>query len=87
MQAGAPVPAFLRFPDGWRITAFAIAMLVVIPLAVVLSSLLHPEEEIWRHLLDYVLPDLLSNTFKLVLGVSLGRDAAGRQSGLADSSV
>ncbi|MDP2829291.1 MAG: iron ABC transporter permease [Sulfuricellaceae bacterium] len=58
--------------DGWRITAFGIALLVVIPLVVVLSSLLHPEEELWRHLLEYVLPDLLSNTFKLALGVSLG---------------
>lgn len=72
MTAGVSAPAFLRFLDGWRITAFGIALLVVIPLVVVLSSLLHPEEELWRHLLEYVLPDLLSNTFKLALGVSLG---------------
>jgi iron(III) transport system permease protein len=72
MKAGVSAPAFLRFLDGWRITAFGIALLVVIPLVVVLSSLLHPEEELWRHLLKFVLPDLLSNTFKLALGVSLG---------------
>jgi len=72
----APQGAFAlfraRFPDGWRLSAFLIALLIVVPLAVVLSSLLSPEREIWQHLLDHVLPGLLANTFKLVLGVGAG---------------
>ncbi len=39
---------------------------------VVFSSLLTPESEIWRHLLKFVLPDLIVNTFWLVLGVAIG---------------
>ncbi len=61
-----------RFPDGWRVSTFLIALLIVIPLAVVLSSLFSPEREIWQHLLDNVLPGLLANTFKLVVGVGAG---------------
>lgn len=75
-SAEAPRGAFAllraRFPDGWRLSAFLIALLIVIPLAVVLSSLLSPEREIWQHLLDNVLPGLLANTFMLVLGVGAG---------------
>ena len=60
------------FLDGWRLAAFAIALLVVVPLTVVLASLLSPEREIWRHLAEHVLPGLLANTFKMVLGVAAG---------------
>ncbi|OGS99724.1 MAG: ABC transporter permease [Gallionellales bacterium RIFCSPLOWO2_12_FULL_59_22] len=65
--------AFARFrPDGWRLIAFGVAVLVVVPLLVVFSSLLSPEEEIWAHLAEHVLPGLLLNTFWLVLGVAAG---------------
>jgi iron(III) transport system permease protein len=76
ISAEAPRGAFAlfraRFPDGWRLSAFLIALLIVVPLAVVLSSLFSPQREIWQHLLDHVLPGLLANTFKLVLGVGAG---------------
>ena len=52
--------------------AFGIALLIVIPLTVVLASLLSPEKEIWRHLAEHVLPELLANTFKMVIGVAAG---------------
>ncbi|MDP1704983.1 MAG: iron ABC transporter permease [Sulfurimicrobium sp.] len=57
---------------GWRLAAAFIALLIIIPLAVVLSSLLSPEREIWQHLLEHVLPGLLGNTFRLALGVAIG---------------
>lgn len=38
----------------------------------VLASLAHPETEAWQHLAVYVLPELLSNTVCLVLGVGCG---------------
>lgn len=73
--AGASAPAFLRllgWLNGWRLAALAIALMIAVPLGVVLVSLLHPEAEIWAHLLAFVLPGLLNNTLKLVLGVALG---------------
>ncbi len=54
------------------LTAFAIALITVIPVTVVLFSLLHPDQTIWEHLWQYVLPELLVNTFWLVLGVGIG---------------
>lgn len=58
--------------NGWRLVAAVIALLTLVPLLVVLASLFSPEQEIWQHLLDYVLPDLLLNTLRLVLGVGVG---------------
>ncbi|UTO04884.1 iron ABC transporter permease [Moraxella sp. FZLJ2107] len=48
------------------------ALLVIIPLAVIVSSLTSFDAEIWQFLLDYELPLLLSNTLWLVLGVGFG---------------
>ena len=55
--------------NGWRVTAFSVGLLILVPLGVVLSSLLAPGGEIWQHLLDHVLPQLLLNTLWLALGV------------------
>jgi iron(III) transport system permease protein len=57
---------------GWRVAAFLVSLITLIPLAVVLSSLLTPQTEIWAHMREYVLPDLLINTFWLALGVACG---------------
>jgi len=56
--------------ERWRITAFAIALFVIIPLAVVLFSFLYPAPEIWDHLIQNLLSDLLVNTLWLVIGIS-----------------
>lgn len=61
-----------RFLTGWRLAAFLVSLITLIPLLVVLFSLFSPEPEIWDHLRHYVLPDLLVNTFWLALGVALG---------------
>jgi iron(III) transport system permease protein len=60
----------VKYFGKWRITAFLISLCVIIPLAVVLLSFLYPAQEIWDHLMQNVLKDLLVNTFWLVLGVS-----------------
>ncbi len=57
---------------GWALAAASIALLVLIPVCVVLSSLWTPAPEIWSHLAENVLPELLLNTFWLVLGVGIG---------------
>lgn len=57
---------------GWRVAAFLVSLITLIPLLVILSSLLTPQAQIWTHLRQYVLPDLLINTFWLALGVAFG---------------
>lgn len=61
-----------RFLTGWRLVAFLVSLITLIPLLVVLFSLFSPEPEIWDHLRQYVLPELLTNTFWLALGVAFG---------------
>jgi iron(III) transport system permease protein len=74
--AEAPSGAFssvrTRQGFGARFALIALALLLALPLLVVFSSLLTPETEIWRHLVEFVLPDLLLNTFRLVAGVAIG---------------
>jgi iron(III) transport system permease protein len=64
----ARAPAWLT---GWRLLAAGIAALVAVPLLVVASSLLQPDAETWRHLVENVLAELVRNTLLLTLGVSL----------------
>ncbi|QLI83113.1 iron ABC transporter permease [Chitinibacter fontanus] len=52
--------------------AMPIALLTLVPLLVVLGAFLDPQPEIWTHLIDYVLPDVLKNTLILLLGVGCG---------------
>lgn len=61
-----------RTLDGWRVAAVAIAGLVAVPLLVIVSSLLRPTDGVWGHIVENVLPGVLSNTAWLVLGVSVG---------------
>jgi iron(III) transport system permease protein len=56
----------------WTLAAALIALLVLVPVGVVLASLWTPQTEVWGHLVEYVLPDLLINTLWLVLGVGAG---------------
>ncbi|MGD9307867.1 MAG: iron ABC transporter permease [Desulfosarcina sp.] len=45
---------------------------VLLPLLVIVSSVLQPESEIWRHIVDTLLINLLKNTFVLCAGVLVG---------------
>lgn len=56
----------------WHLLSGALALLVAIPLLVVISGWLKPETEIWSHLADTVLNQLVINTVKLVIGVGFG---------------
>lgn len=57
---------------GWRMAAAFIALAVLLPVLVILSSLASPDPEVWEHLSKHLLLELLSNTFWLVLGTALG---------------
>ncbi|BCR03856.1 iron ABC transporter substrate-binding protein [Desulfuromonas versatilis] len=72
-QAGA-FSAFLRrdFYSGWRLVILLVAVLVIAPMSVVFFSWLDPATEIWKHLAETLLAELLVNTFWLVIGVTTG---------------
>ncbi|NJK62826.1 MAG: iron ABC transporter permease [Synechococcaceae cyanobacterium SM2_3_1] len=56
----------------WGGAALGIAVLVIIPIGFVLTSLWAETGEIWRHLASTVLPLYLRNSFVLALGVGAG---------------
>lgn len=57
--------------------ALALSLPALIPLLVVFASLLTPEASIWTHLAEHVLPRVLSNTVKLVVGVAIAAGVLG----------
>lgn len=59
-------------PDGWRLAALFISVLVLTPLTVIFTSWLDYSDYIWRHLADNLLSELLINTAWLVGGVATG---------------
>ncbi len=66
-----------RRVTGWRLVAFFVAVLVLIPIGIVFSSFFSPETDIWQHLVETTLPGLLVNTFWLSLGVVVGTTLLG----------
>ena len=69
---GPHVPTLRDHTARWRWAARLLAVSVLIPLVVILGSWLYFDPEIWSHLGATVLPQLLLNTFWLVLGVGAG---------------
>lgn len=58
--------------DGWTVAALLICVLVAIPVAVLPALALFPEENIWPHLSDTVLPRYIATTLGLLCAVALG---------------
>ena len=63
--------------DGWPVAAAVVALLVATPLLVVISSLAAPRFDVWRHLWETQLTELIWNTVRLMLGVGAGVFALG----------
>lgn len=57
--------------DGWTLLVSAIALLILTPILVVLSSLWLDSGAVWQHLLTTVLPDYIASSLGLMLGVGL----------------
>ncbi|SFG64276.1 ABC transporter permease [Neptunomonas qingdaonensis] len=55
---------------GWYISSWGAALLVALPVLSVFYLALFPEENIWRHLADTILPVYISTTLKLMFGVA-----------------
>jgi iron(III) transport system permease protein len=56
----------------WRLGALAVAALVALPLIGIASSLVVWQGELWRHMADTQLADIVGNTVILLIGVGLG---------------
>lgn len=56
----------------WTIGAFLVAGFVILPVAAILYLAANPEENIWPHLIDTMLPRYVSNTLQLMIGVGTG---------------
>jgi iron(III) transport system permease protein len=61
----------------WRVGAVVVAALVALPLLGVASSLFTAQDELWRHLADTQLSDIVTNTLVLLLVVGIGTTVIG----------
>lgn len=62
---------FWRGPEMGATFALLLCLPALVPLVVILGAALSPEAEVWAHLARYVLPEVVANTVKLVVGVAL----------------
>lgn len=69
--------ARLSLASAWWFVAAALAVLVLIPVGATFSLSVTPAADVWQHLWDNVLPDVLTNTLWLVIGVGLGAATLG----------
>ena len=56
----------------WRLGALAVAAVVALPLVGIATSLFSAQGELWRHLAETQLRDIVGNTIVLLIGVGLG---------------
>ena len=61
----------------WRVGAVGVAAVVALPLLGLASSLFTAQDELWRHLADTQLSDIVGNTLTLLLVVGLGTTVIG----------
>jgi iron(III) transport system permease protein len=63
------VPQGTGATTAWTAAAVAIAVVVIVPVATVVASLARPARDVWRHLWETQLLELLVNTLALLAGV------------------
>ncbi|HEY9762571.1 MAG TPA: iron ABC transporter permease [Trichocoleus sp.] len=61
-----------NYGNGWVIAVSAIALLMVSPILVVLSSVFTNSSDIWNHLATTVLPQYIQHSLALMVGVGIG---------------
>ncbi len=72
-----PWKASLSRLDGWTVSVVLIALVMLLPVAIILASLLTNSSETWGHLATTVLPDYVRNSLVLMVGVGAGVLAIG----------
>lgn len=68
---GPPFTSRLRL-DPWPVASGIVGLLVATPILVVVASLATPSVDVWAHLWQTQLAELIWNTFRLIVGVGLG---------------
>ena len=63
---------FWHRPDVWPVAASILALFVATPILVIVASLATPSVDIWAHLWQTQLAELVWNTLRLMVGVGLG---------------
>lgn len=58
--------------SGWTSGAFLVAIFVMLPVLAIIWLAANPDENIWPHLFNTMLPRYVSNTLILMLGVGVG---------------
>lgn len=73
IEAPGGAPAAERPVRRWpgAVLALVLCLPALVPLLVVLAALVTPETQVWSHLARYVLPGVLVNTAKLLVGVAI----------------
>lgn len=68
-----------RIASAFSLPALAVwmALAVTLPIGMIFLSFLHPEQEIWRHLVETLLAQLVANTAVLASGVLIGTAVIG----------
>ena len=61
----------MRGADPWRLGAFTVAALTLLPVFAILMLAFFPSENIWPHLLSTTLPKYIGNTLILLFGVGV----------------
>ena len=56
----------------WSLTGYFIALVITLPLVAILIQAMLPDESVFDHLFDTVLPTYISNTILLMFWVCLG---------------
>jgi iron(III) transport system permease protein len=56
----------------WTLASISVALLIALPVLVILGFVLVPSGDTWQHLASTVLPDYVTNSLLLMLGVALG---------------
>lgn len=74
---GALRKASLPRPDGWTVGVAMIALVMLLPVAIILTSLFTNTSDAWGHLATTVLPEYIRNSLVLMVGVGLGVLAIG----------
>ncbi len=72
VPAGRALVMKLRGLIGLKSFAVIAAFGVILPILVILASVVQPASDIWRHIADTLLVDLLTNTLIMCLGVLAG---------------
>jgi len=70
-EPNKPAQSRLSLP-GWSEAVVLVAALLALPILVVMAYVFVPSGEIWEHLVSTVLPDYISNSLLLMLGVAIG---------------